>query len=58
MFLSIDGQHFEYYDQFAEYLENKKNSNIELNLLRDGNEIVKNVSVSDEGKLGFSRYLI
>lgn len=53
VFLRIDGQHFEFYDQFAEYLENKKNSNIELNLLRDGNEIVKNVSVSDEGKLGF-----
>ncbi len=53
IFVQVDGRHFEFYDQFAEYLDAKKSSNVELLLLRNGSEITKNASVTDDGKLGF-----
>lgn len=53
VFVSIDGNRFEFYDQFSEYLNAKKNETITLALLRNGNEISQPVTVSEEGKLGF-----
>jgi regulator of sigma E protease len=53
VFVSIDGKQFEYYDQFADYLNSKKNETVTLTLLRDGNELTQPISVTDEGKLGF-----
>jgi regulator of sigma E protease len=53
IFVSIDGKQFEFYDQFSDYLNSKKNETVTLTLLRDGNEITQKVNVSEEGKLGF-----
>lgn len=53
VFVAVDGNRFEYYDQFAEYLYSRKNETIELTLLRNGSEIKKNVNITEEGKLGF-----
>lgn len=53
VFVSMDGNSFEFYDQFADYLDSKKNQTITLTLLRNGSEINQEVTVSDEGKLGF-----
>lgn len=53
VFVHVDGTLFEFYDEFSDYLNSKKNETITLTLLRDGNEINQPVSVSEEGKLGF-----
>jgi regulator of sigma E protease len=53
VFVSVDGNTFEYYDQFADYLAAKSNGEVTLTLLRDGNEIEKKVEVTEDGKLGF-----
>ncbi len=53
-FVSVDGQHFKFYDQFTNYLQSKKNEKVQLNLKRDGKIITKDVTVNDEGKLGFN----
>jgi regulator of sigma E protease len=53
VFVNVDGNRFEFYDQFSDYLDSKRNETITLTLLRDGNEINQPVSVSEEGKLGF-----
>ena len=50
----VDGKSFHFYDQFANYLASKKNSNIELEINRDGQTMTKTVAVNDEGKLGFN----
>lgn len=52
--VSVDEKHFDYYDQFATYLESKKNENIQLGILRDGNPVTKEITVNDEGKIGFN----
>ena len=53
-FTAVDGQHFDYYDQFANYLQSKKNEEVKLELKRDGNTITKDVVVNEDGKLGFN----
>jgi regulator of sigma E protease len=53
VFVSVDGNSFEYYDQFADYLSARSNGEVTLTLLRDGNEIEKEVGVTEDGKLGF-----
>ncbi len=53
-FVSVDGQHFNFYDQFTNYLQSKKNETIQLELKRDGQIITKDITVNDEGKLGFN----
>ena len=53
-FVAVDGQHFEFYDQFANYLQSKKNEQVQLELKRDGNTITKDIAVSEDGKLGFN----
>jgi len=50
----VDGQKFQYYDQFSDYLTTKKNSEIQLNINRDGQEMTKTVAVNEEGKIGFN----
>jgi regulator of sigma E protease len=53
IFVSIDGKKFEFYDQFSDYLNSKKNQTVELTILRDGKELNQTVNISEEGKLGF-----
>ncbi|NQU52704.1 MAG: RIP metalloprotease RseP [Bacteroidetes bacterium] len=53
-FVSIDGNKFEFYDEFAAYVRGKKNENIELGLLRDGKNVNQTVTVAEDGKIGFS----
>lgn len=51
---AVDGNQFKYYDEFSDYLAGKKNSEIELKIIRDGQEMAKTVQVTDDGKLGFN----
>ena len=51
--VSVNGEKFEYYDQFADYLGNHKGETIDLKIIRDDEEMIKNVGVTEEGKLGF-----
>ncbi|MCE4563537.1 RIP metalloprotease RseP [Maribellus sp. CM-23] len=51
---AVDGNSFEFYDQFSNYLASKKNSEISLEITRDGQKITKTVKVNEEGKLGFN----
>lgn len=53
VFVSADGRKFEFYDQFTDYLKAHQNETIQITLLRDGEEIQKEVQVNEEGKLGF-----
>ncbi len=51
-FVTADGNKFEYYDQFSDYLNSKKESEINLEIIRDGVNIEKTVSVDKNGMLG------
>jgi len=51
---AVDGNQFRYYDQFSDYLAGKKNSEIELEINRDGQQMTKTVEVTEDGKLGFN----
>jgi regulator of sigma E protease len=53
IFSTVDGQNFEFYDEFSSYLRSKKGETIELGLIRDGQSMSKEVTVSEEGKIGF-----
>ena len=53
IFASVDGLKFEFYDEFTDYLNSKKGESIELEIIREGQIITKNVNVSEEGKIGF-----
>ncbi|PIF05111.1 MAG: RIP metalloprotease RseP [Draconibacterium sp.] len=53
-FVAVDGNHFDFYDQFSNYLKAHAGDRVKLEILRDGNTITKEVAVSDEGKLGFN----
>jgi regulator of sigma E protease len=53
VFATVDGQSFEFYDQFSDYLKTKKGQTVELGLIRDGENISQQVAVTDEGKIGF-----
>ena len=50
----IDGKSFQFYDQFSNYLESKKNTEIDVSVMRDGTQLTKTVKVNDEGKIGFN----
>lgn len=54
VFGNIDGQSFEFYDEFADYLALKANQEIEIEISRDGEKMTKTVAVNEEGKLGFN----
>ncbi|MCF6332133.1 MAG: RIP metalloprotease RseP [Draconibacterium sp.] len=51
--VNVDGKVFGFYDEFREYISNKKNENIDLKLERDGLSITKQIVVNGEGKIGF-----
>ena len=53
IFASVDGLKFEFYDEFTDYLASKKGENIQIEIIREGQGITKEVKVSDEGKIGF-----
>lgn len=48
----IDGNVFEYYDEFQKYLADKKNSQVTVNILRDGRQMDIPVTLTGEGMLG------
>ncbi len=50
---SVDGKSFQFYDEFTGYLKSKKNSEVEFELIRNGKQITKKVTVGDDGKIGF-----
>ena len=52
-FRGADGQTFEFYDQFTDYLKAHKGQEIQLQLIRDEQPMDLNVVLSDEGTLGF-----
>lgn len=49
----IDGQTFEFYDQFETYLSSRKEEPVEVNVVRNGKPLSLPVTVSKEGRLGF-----
>ncbi len=49
----VDGQSFDYYDEFSHYLNSKKGKEIEMQLERNGSLITKKVTVGEDGKIGF-----
>lgn len=49
----VNGKSFEFYDEFSQYLASNKNSEIDIELERNGNAINKKVTVGDDGKIGF-----
>lgn len=51
--LDLDGQKFEFYDQFQDYLMNHKGQPVQANILRDGQNIIISVVPNEEGQLGF-----
>lgn len=53
IFVGVDGLKFEFYDEFTDYLGSKKGESIELEMIRDGQRITKQVNVTEEGKIGF-----
>lgn len=53
VFVAVDGIKFEFYDQFTDYLASKKGETIQIELLREGERITREVAVSAEGKIGF-----
>ncbi len=50
--VAIDGNKFEFYDQFTEYLKEHKNETVVVTALRNGNKVEKPVNLTDEGLLG------
>ncbi len=53
-FISVDGQEFKYYDQFSVYLRDKINQSIELKIKRNDEIVTTQVTVNEEGKIGFN----
>ncbi|RKD92595.1 RIP metalloprotease RseP [Mangrovibacterium diazotrophicum] len=52
-FVSVDGQTFQFYDQFIKYLRAHKEKQVTVSVLRDNQPMDIPVVVSEEGKLGF-----
>ncbi|WP_321347477.1 RIP metalloprotease RseP [uncultured Draconibacterium sp.] len=53
----VDGKSFDYYDQFTNYLESKAGQEIAIDLTREGQEITKTLTVTEDGKMGFNAAL-
>nr|WP_319572261.1 RIP metalloprotease RseP [uncultured Draconibacterium sp.] len=51
---NVDGKSFDYYDQFSTYVESKKGQEVSIDITRDGQKMTKNVTVNEDGKLGFN----
>ena len=52
--VNVDGQSFEFYDEFRDYLISQKNKEISLNVLRNEVPVTLTPTVSEEGLLGFN----
>jgi regulator of sigma E protease len=53
IFISVDSLTFEYYDEFTDYYSAKKGQNITVVIEREGRKLTKEITVSEEGKIGF-----
>ncbi|MGV8133832.1 MAG: RIP metalloprotease RseP [Mangrovibacterium sp.] len=53
VFLDLDGQKFEFYDQFQDYLMNHKGQVVQANIARDGQNVTIPVVPNEEGQFGF-----
>ncbi|MEN8116931.1 MAG: RIP metalloprotease RseP [Bacteroidota bacterium] len=51
--IDVDGKVFDFYDQSREYIASRKNQPIDLKIERDGETLVKQITVGDDGKIGF-----
>jgi regulator of sigma E protease len=49
----VDGVSFQFYDEFSQYLRSKKNSEVKIELERNGSLVTKKVTVGEDGKIGF-----
>ena len=54
---NVDGKSFDYYDQFTNYLESKKDQEISIDITRDGQEMTKTLTINEDGKMGFNAAL-
>ncbi len=54
VFVGADSLRFQYYDEFTDYLNSKKGEAIIVDIIRDGQPLQKEVTVSGEGKIGFA----
>ncbi|MDD4189821.1 MAG: RIP metalloprotease RseP [Mangrovibacterium sp.] len=52
-FMDIDGQQFEFYDQFTAYLKSNRNTPVRVQVLRNEEAVTIPVTVNGEGQLGF-----
>ncbi|MBN1768022.1 MAG: RIP metalloprotease RseP [Prolixibacteraceae bacterium] len=52
--VAIDGERFEYYDQFADYIKSKSAQEVLVTVLREGKELNMTVPLTNEGMLGVS----
>jgi regulator of sigma E protease len=53
IFISVDSMTFEFYDEFTDYYSAKKGENITVVIERNGQKLTKEITVSEEGKIGF-----
>jgi len=53
VFVGVDTMKFAYYDEFTSYLGSKKGQKISLHLTRNGQPLTKELTVNDDGKIGF-----
>lgn len=51
---NIDGKSFEFYDEFTSYTKSKSGAKINVSITREGETLSKEVTVSEDGKLGFN----
>ncbi len=52
--VSVDGHRFEFYSQFSEYLSENAGEPVQVTVIRDGQEIQKEVQIGEDGLMGFS----
>lgn len=53
VFVNIDGQKFDFYDEFTGYIKSHKSQEIEVNVLRNNVAKTIPVKVSEDGTIGF-----
>lgn len=53
IFVSIDGEKFNYYDEFTSYLQANKEKLMQFEILRNDENMIVQASVDAEGKIGF-----
>jgi regulator of sigma E protease len=54
VFVGADSLRFQFYDEFTDYLYSKKGQVILIDMIRDGQPLQKEVTVSEEGRIGFA----